>query len=282
MKTPHEHPAELIAELEEIARQARYDTVDMISRAGSGHPGGSLSCAEILTCLLHHQVHVEPAEPQHQDRDRIVLSKGHAAPMLYALLARRGFFEREHAEELRQCGSILQGHPDMRKTPGVDMTSGSLGQGLSVAAGMALGARLGGLDCGAFCVLGDGETNEGQVWEAALFAAHYKLANLTAIVDHNDLQLDGPCDAVMRHDPLPEKWQAFGWHVIDADGHSVTDMLSRLDQAAVHTEGPSVIVAETIKGKGVSFMEDRYEWHGKPISPEQRERALAELKRGAK
>ena len=275
----HEHPRELVAEIEEIVRQARIDTIEMISRAGSGHPGGSLSCAEILACLLYHQVHVEPSEPQHADRDRIVLSKGHAAPMLYALLARRGFFERAHLDELRQCGAMLQGHPDMRKTPGVDMTSGSLGQGLSVAAGMALGARLAGLDLRVFAILGDGETNEGQVWEAALFAAQHRLGNLVAIVDHNDLQLDGPCEAIMSHDPLPEKWAAFRWRVLAADGHAVPDLLDKLDQAAAGP-GPTVIVADTVKGKGVSFMENRAEWHGKPISPEDRDRALAELKGG--
>lgn len=274
----HEHPTALISELEEIARQARYDTVDMISRAGSGHAGGSLSCAEILTCLLYHQVHVEPDDPLHTDRDRIVLSKGHAAPMLYALLARKGFFEKRHLKELRQAGGILQGHPDMNKTPGVDMTSGSLGQGVSVAAGMALGARLDKLDSYVFAIMGDGETNEGQVWEAALFAAHYGLANLTGIIDHNDLQLDGPCDQIMPHDPLPEKWLAFGWHVLGADGHSVPDLLAKLDEAKAHAGGPTVIIADTVKGKGVSFMEDRFEWHGKPISPQERDRALAELR----
>ena len=252
----------------------------MIAAAGSGHPGGSLSCAEILACLFYHQVHVEPDEPGHLDRDRIVLSKGHAAPMLYALLARKGYFERTHLDDLRRCGAMLQGHPDMRKTPGVDMTSGSLGQGLSVAAGMALGARLTGLDCRVFAILGDGETNEGQVWEAAQFAAHYRLANLTAIVDHNDLQLDGPCDEIMTHDPLPDKWQAFRWNVIEADGHSVADLLAKLDEAAASDE-PTVIVADTVKGKGVSFMEDRYEWHGKVVTPEDRDKAVAELKGGA-
>ncbi len=275
----HEHAPELIFELEAIARAARIDTVRMLCRAGSGHAGGSLSCAEILTCLLYHQVHVEPADPDHADRDRIVLSKGHAAPMLYALLARKGFFETRHLEELRTAGSILQGHPDMRRTPGVDMTSGSLGQGLSAAAGMAVGARLDGLRSSVFAILGDGETNEGQVWEAALFSSHYRLESLTAVVDHNDLQLDGPCERVMAHDPLPEKWQAFGWNVLRADGHSVGDLLEKYDLAAEHVGAPTVIIADTVKGKGVSFMEDRYEWHGKPISPEDRERALAELRR---
>jgi len=277
----HAHPDTLIAELEEVARQARIATVEMIHRAGSGHPGGSLSCAEILTCLLYHQVHGVPDEPQHDDRDRIVLSKGHAAPMLYALLAQKGFFERTHLDELRQSGALLQGHPDMRKTPGVDMTSGSLGHGLSAAAGMAAGARLKGMACRVFAILGDGETNEGQVWEAALFGAHYRLDNLIAIVDHNDLQLDGPCDRVMPHDPLPDKWCAFGWRVLEADGHSVRDLLTNLDAAAEPAGVPTVLIADTVKGKGVSFMENRFEWHGKPITPEDRELALAELKGGA-
>ena len=274
----HRHARELISQIEAIAHAARIDTIEMISRAGSGHPGGSLSCAEILTSLLYHHVHVEPREPCHADRDRIVLSKGHAAPMLYALLVRKGFFEARHLRALRTCGGILQGHPDMRKTPGVDMTSGSLGQGLSVAAGMALGARLDGLRCSVFAILGDGETNEGQVWEAALFAAHYRLSNLTAIVDHNDLQLDGPCDEVMRHDPLPEKWRSFGWRVLEVDGHCVPELLNALDEATTGAEGPTVIIADTVKGKGVSFMENRWEWHGKPISPEDRDRALDELR----
>ena len=277
----HAHPDTLIAELDEVARQARITTVEMIGRAGSGHPGGSLSCAEILTCLLCHQVHVVPDEPQHDDRDRIVLSKGHAAPMLYTLLAQKGFFERTHLDELRQSGALLQGHPDMRKTPGVDMTSGSLGHGLSAAAGMAAGARLKGIACRVFAILGDGETNEGQVWEAALFGAHYRLDNLVAIVDHNDLQLDGPCDQVMSHDPLPDKWRAFGWRVLEADGHSVRDLLTKLDAATDPAGVPTVVIADTVKGKGVSFMENRFEWHGKSIAPEDRERGLAELRGGA-
>jgi len=274
----HLHSQELVSELEAIARDARIDTIQMLCRAGSGHPGGSLSCAEILTCLLFHQAHLDPEDAGHADRDRIVLSKGHAAPMLYALLSRRGFFERRHLEGLRRCGEMLQGHPDIRKTPGVDMTTGSLGQGLSAAAGMALGARITGLGCNVFAILGDGETNEGQVWEAALFASHFRLANLVAIVDHNDLQLDGPCEHVMRHDPLPEKWHAFGWHVLRADGHSCADMLAKLDQAVAHSDGPVAIIADTVKGKGVSFMENRWEWHGKVICPEDCERALAELR----
>jgi len=275
----HRHGKELIRTLQEVARQARIDAIEMIARAGSGHPGGSLSCAEILTCLLFHHARIDPQNPNDQKRDRIVLSKGHAAPMLYALLARKGYFGAEHLKSLRLCGSILQGHPDMRKTPGVDMTSGSLGQGLSVAAGMALGARLDGLDCRAYAILGDGEANEGQVWEAALFAAHYRIANLIAIVDHNDLQLDGPCKSVMSHDPLPDKWSAFGWRVLQADGHSIADILERLDDAA-NGKTPTVLIAKTVKGKGVSFMENRWEWHGKPISPEERDTAIAELKRG--
>jgi len=274
----HTHAPEMIAELEETARQARITTIEMISRAGSGHPGGSLSCAEILTCLLRHQAHISATEPRMPDRDRLVLSKGHAAPMLYALLAGLGYFPRERLDELRTLGAMLQGHPDMTKTPGVDMTSGSLGQGISVAAGMALGARLDGLKCRVFAVLGDGETNEGQVWEAALFAAHYKLANLTVVIDHNDVQLDGRCEDILSHDPLPEKWRAFRWNVLHADGHSVADLLDKLDAAAAHPDGPTVIIADTVKGKGVSFMEGRWEWHGKTISPDECRRAVAELK----
>jgi transketolase len=270
----------LTREIEEVCRQARIDAIEMMHRAGSGHPGGSLSCAEILACLLFHQAHLVPEDPRHADRDRVVVSKGHAAPMLYALLAARGFFDRRHLDDLRRCGAMLQGHPDMRKTPGVDMTSGSLGQGISAACGMALGARMRGLGCRVFVVLGDGETNEGQVWEAALFAAHYGLGNLTAIVDHNDLQLDGPCRTVMSHDPLHEKWRAFCWRVLAADGHSVPGLLDALDESARHAAGPTVIIADTVKGKGVSFMENRAEWHGKPISAADRDRALAEL-RGA-
>ncbi len=302
------HDPELISRIEQIAQRARVDTIEMICRAGSGHPGGSLSCAEILACLIFHQARLDPKEPRRRDRDRIVLSKGHAAPMLYALLAERGFFDRSHLQTLRQIDSMLQGHPDMRKTPGVDMTTGSLGQGLSAAAGMALGARLHGRDftpkaCKptevyppfggsrspravhrtarpprVFAILGDGETNEGQVWEAALFAAHHKLGNLIAIVDHNDLQLDGPCAEVMCHDPLPEKWAAFGWQVLMAQGHCVSDFLDKLDEAVAHNGAPAVIIAQTVKGKGVSFMENRYEWHGRTVTPQERDRALAELR----
>lgn len=272
---------------ERVSRAAagmRRDIIEMISEAGSGHPGGSLSAADIVATLyfggiLKH----DPADPQWPERDRFVLSKGHAAPVLYAALAQAGYFGRDHLKTLRKLGSMLQGHPDRKKTPGVEVSTGSLGQGLSIACGLAAGLRGGEVaepaenDRTVFVVLGDGELQEGQVWEAAMFAAHNDLANLVAIVDENGLQIDGACSDVMCLGEVARKFEAFGWHAIEVSGHDIEALHSALEEARSWSEGPVVIVARTIKGKGVSFMEDNPGWHGKAPNAEETERALAEL-----
>lgn len=263
--------------LQALARRVRWDIVRMVGEAGSGHPGGSLSCADLMVALYFRVLRVDPAQPQWQERDRFILSKGHACPALYAVLAERGFFPREQLWTLRRLGSPLQGHPDMRKTPGVEASTGSLGQGLSIALGMALAGRLDGATWRVYALLGDGELQEGQVWEAAMAAAHYRAENLTAIVDWNGLQIDGPTDAVMRIQPLPDKWRAFGWAVREADGHDFRDILAALDWARRAEGQPAVVLAHTVKGKGVSFMEGKADWHGKAPAGEQIAKALTEL-----
>lgn len=268
--------AKSVTELKETARQIRQDIVEMIAAAASGHPGGSLSAADIMTVLYFDHMQVNPSEPQWAERDRFVLSKGHAAPVLYATLARRGFLDPAILNTLRQTGSKLQGHPDMRKVPGVDMSTGSLGQGISAAVGMALALRLDGKASRVFALLGDGELNEGIVWEAAMAAGHYKLSNLVAILDYNGLQIDGTNDEVMRISPVDAKWKSFGWHVIKADGHdipSIQEALKEADAAA----GPVLIIAKTVKGKGISFMENQVGWHGKAPSAAELEQAKQEL-----
>lgn len=262
----------------------RRDIVEMIAEAGSGHPGGSLSAADIVSTLYFGEVlKHDPSNPQWPGRDRFILSKGHAAPVLYAALAEAGYFGRDHLRTLRKLGSILQGHPDCKKTPGVEVSTGSLGQGLSIAAGLAAGLRGGEHpehardDRTVFCLLGDGETQEGQVWEAAMFAAHERLDNLVAIVDHNGLQIDGACSEVMCVASLSDKFAAFGWHAIEVDGHDVAALREALVAARDFIGAPVVVVAHTIKGKGVSFMEGDAGWHGKAPSKDQTEKALAEL-----
>ncbi|MCK4419093.1 transketolase, partial [Candidatus Aerophobetes bacterium] len=222
---------ELIKDLEEKARRFRVQVIKMIYRAQSGHPGGSLSCMDILTALYFHHLRINPQEPAWENRDRFVLSKGHAAPALYVVLAELGYFPKETLFTLRQLGSILQGHPDMRKTPGVEMSTGSLGNGLSVGIGMALGARLARKNYHVYALVGDGEVDEGGIWEAAMAASKYKLDNLTAICDFNRVQLDGPIEEIMPLDPLPEKWEAFNWNVIEMDGHNMGEILDALDKA---------------------------------------------------
>ncbi len=250
----------------------------MVGRAGSGHPGGSLSCADIIAALYFGDVlRVEPDQPNWPGRDRFVLSKGHAAPVLYSALARRGFFSEGLLPALRQFGSPLQGHPDCRKVPGVEASTGSLGQGLSIAVGMALAAKLDVSDYRVWVLMGDGECQEGQVWEAAMSASHYKLDNLIAIVDHNHLQIDGRVEDVMSLDPLVEKFKAFGWHALSVDGHDVERLMDVFQQAIDVKGKPVVIVAETVKGKGVSFMEGKKEWHGKAPDAGQVEQALKQL-----
>ena len=266
-----------LKELENKARILRKHIIKMTCAAGSGHPGGSLSAADIVAALYFHELRLDPSRPDWPDRDRFVLSKGHAAPVLYAALAERGFFPVEELLNLRKLGSRLQGHPDMRSTPGVEMSTGSLGQGLSAANGMALAARLDRRDYRVYVLLGDGEIQEGQIWEASMAAAHYKLDNVTAFLDHNGYQIDGPVREVMSPEPVAAKWRAFGWHVIEIDGHNLSEILSALAEAKTVRGRPTMIVAETVKGRGVSFMEGQVDWHGVAPKPAERDRALAEL-----
>lgn len=268
---------EKIQSLEERAKAIRRHIITMLGEAGSGHPGGSLSAADIVSVLYFDTMKLDPEQPAWAGRDRFVLSKGHAAPVLYAALAEKGYFPVAELKTLRKLGSRLQGHPDMKKLPGVEMSTGSLGQGLSAAIGMALGLRLDGGDQRVYALLGDGEVQEGQIWEAAMAAGHFKLDNLTAFLDYNNLQIDGPVDVVMNVAPLPEKWRAFNWHVIEIDGHDIQQILQALAEAQATKGKPTMIIAKTIKGKGVSFMENQVGWHGNAPKPEQVEQALAEL-----
>lgn len=269
-----------IKDLELRALDVREDIISMISEAGSGHPGGSLSCADILCALyLGAVMDVSPDAADDPARDRFVLSKGHAAPALYAALAHAGFFPREELKTLRKLGSRLQGHPDMRLTPGVDASTGSLGQGLSIACGMALGLRLDGRPSTVFALLGDGECQEGQVWEAAMYAAHQGLDAVVAIVDHNGLQIDGAVTEVCSPESIAEKFRAFGWDVHEVDGHDMTALMEVLSDAkAARTGRPQAVIADTVKGKGVSFMEGEAGWHGKAPDVEQTACALAEIR----
>lgn len=259
------------------AKEIRKDIVKMIGEAKSGHPGGSLSAADIVTYLYFHEMHIDPIEPKWENRDRFVLSKGHAAPVLYAALSHRGYFAREELYSLRKIGCHLQGHPDMRKVPGVDMSTGSLGTGISAAVGIALAAQLDGKDYYTYTMLGDGELEEGQVWEAAMAAAHYKLDHLIAFVDNNGLQIDGDIDAVLSPNPIDAKFAAFGWQVITIDGHDFEQIDQAVKEAKANIGKPTVIVAKTVKGKGVSFMENQAGWHGSAPNAEQVTAALAEL-----
>lgn len=263
--------------LAQTAQQMRRDIISMLAEAGSGHPGGSLSTVEIMTYLYFVEMRVDPQNPGWVDRDRFVMSKGHAAPALYAALAGRGFFPREELLSLRKLNSPLQGHPDMKKVPGVDMSTGSLGQGISAAVGMCLAGKLDKKDYRVFVVLGDGEIEEGQVWEAAMAAAHYKLDNLIAFLDHNGLQIDGPVTEVMSPEPVDEKFKAFGWHVERINGHSFAEIAAAVEAAKKVQNKPTMIIADTVKGKGVSFMENQVGWHGNAPSREQAEQALVEL-----
>ena len=263
--------------LKEQAKQIRRDIVSMVGAAKSGHPGGSLSAAEILTYLYFEEMNVNPAEPKWEDRDRFVLSKGHAAPVLYAALARRGFFPAEDLMSLRKIGSHLQGHPDMKKVPGVDMSTGSLGTGFSAATGIALAYQLDKKPSYVYTLLGDGELQEGQVWEAAMSAAHYKLDNLIAFVDNNGLQIDGNIDDVLSPNPIDAKFAAFGWHVQVIDGHDFAQIADAVKAAKAAVGKPSVIVAKTVKGKGVSYMENQAGWHGSAPNAEQVAQAMEEL-----
>jgi transketolase len=263
--------------LEEIAKTLRRHVITMTAKAGSGHPGGSLSAADIVTALFFRVLRHRPSEPCWAERDRFILSKGHTAPLLYAALAERGYFPVEELSTLRKLDSRLQGHTDRTCTPGVEMSSGSLGQGLSFGIGVALAARLNSQSYRVYVLLGDGECDEGQVWEAAMAAAHFKVDNLVAIVDHNEQQIDGWNREVMNLEPLGEKWRSFGWKVMEIDGHNFNQILAAFEQAELVKGQPTVIIAHTTKGKGVSFMENNPEFHGRATTPEETELALKEL-----
>jgi transketolase len=263
--------------LEKQARLVRVEILKMLSIAGSGHTGGSLSAADIVTVLYFSKMRHRPHEPTWKERDRFILSKGHAAPLLYAVLAMTGYFDISVLKTLRKLGSPLQGHPCSRLLPGVEISTGSLGQGLSVSNGIALGLKLDNLNSRVYCLLGDGEIQEGQVWEAAMTAAHYRLDNLCAIIDLNGLQIDGPVSQVKAIDPVASKWLAFGWNVIEINGHKIGDILDSLDRAERVKEKPTVIIAHTIKGKGVSFFEGKVEYHGIAPTQEELKKALKEL-----
>lgn len=269
--------AALLASISAHAAQMRYDIVEMIAEAGSGHPGGSLSAADIVATLYWGVMRHNPADPAWSGRDRFVLSKGHAAPVLYAALAGAGYFGRDHLGTLRKLGSILQGHPDCMKCAGVEVSTGSLGQGLAIANGLALALRMDDDPARVFCLMGDGELQEGSVWEAAMFAAHHRLDNVTVIVDHNGLQIDGACDSVLCLGGVAEKLDAFGFEVREVGGHDVEELLKALTEPPLIEGVPVAVVAYTIKGKGVSFMEGDAGWHGKAPNAEQTATALAEL-----
>ncbi len=262
-------------ELTKICRQVRRDIIEMTANAGSGHPGGSLSAVELLTSVFYNHMRVDPRNPDDPNRDRFVLSKGHAAPCYYGVLAEMGFISRDEFTNFRQLHSILQGHPDCKKVPGVDASTGSLGQGCSIAVGMALGARIQGKDTKVYALLGDGECQEGQIWEAFMAAAHHKLDNLTVIIDNNGLQIDGTNDEVMSLGDLRAKLRAFGFEVFEIDGHDLDAIEEALSTPV--SGKPKCILAHTVKGKGVSFMENQVGWHGKAPNAEQREQALKEL-----
>lgn len=273
------HPIMTIEELEAMAVTIRCDIIEMIATANAGHPGGSLSAADIVTALYFRVMRIDPTKLDWPDRDRFILSKGHACPVWYAALAERGYFDRSHLNTLRQMNSILQGHPDMKRTPGIDMTAGSLGHGLSAGVGIALSGKLRKKDYHVWVVVGDGESQEGSVWEAAMASAKWKLDNLTAILDHNNLQNDDCVADEMPIEPVADKWRAFGWHVVEIDGHNMTEIVEALEGAKTFKGMPTVIIARTIKGKGVSFMENVVDWHGKAPCREEAEQALEEIRR---
>ncbi|WP_372998125.1 transketolase [Lutispora sp.] len=266
-----------LEQLKEKANIIRKDIIEMLAEAKSGHPGGSLSAVEILTYLYFKEMNVDPSNPQWQDRDRFILSKGHGAPVLYSTLAEKGYFPKGELMKLRKTGAMLQGHPDMKGTPGVDMSTGSLGQGLSASNGMALAAKLDNKNYRVYALLGDGEMQEGQVWEAAMTSAHYKLDNLTVFIDNNGLQIDGTNEEVKNINPIEDKWKVFGWHVITIDGHDLQQIEKAVEDAKNTKGKPTAIIAKTVKGKGVSFMENQVGWHGVAPNAEQKEQALKEL-----
>ncbi|MFH0827598.1 MAG: transketolase [Candidatus Omnitrophota bacterium] len=265
-----------IEELESKAKHIRRTIIDMLCRACSGHPGGSLSSTDLVCALYFAVLRHDPRNPQWPDRDRFHMSKGHCCPLLYAVLAESGYFPKEKLKELRKLGSMLQGHPD-RRCPGVEVASGSLGQGLSVALGMSLAAKLDKKDYRVYCLIGDGESQEGNIWEAAMAASHYKRDNLCAMLDYNGLQIDGKTSEVMNLDPVKDKWQAFGWHTIEIDGHNMKEILEAFEEAKAVKQKPSIIIANTTKGKGVSFMENVCSFHGCAPTAEEAKKAIEEL-----
>ncbi|WP_300382221.1 transketolase [Clostridium sp.] len=266
-----------IEELQSIAKTIRGDIVSMLTESASGHPGGSLSATDIVTTLFFGEMNIDPKNPKDEDRDRFVLSKGHAAPVLYSALARKGYFPVEELNTLRKINSRLQGHPSMRCLPGIDMSTGSLGQGISAAVGIALAGKIDKKDYRVYTVLGDGELEEGQVWEASMSAAHYKLNNLTAFIDFNGLQIDGDIIKVMNPTPIDKKFEAFGWNVLVIDGHNIGEILESIEKAKACKDKPTAVVCKTVKGKGVSFMENSAAWHGTAPNKEQCAQALAEI-----
>lgn len=269
-----------VEELKDIAIQVRLNIIEMITEAQAGHPGGSLSAADIVTALYFRLMRIDPQNPQWEDRDRFILSKGHACPVWYAALAERGYYDKSHLKTLRKLNSILQGHADMIKTPGIDMTVGSLGQGICAGIGMALAAKFRNKDFHVWAMVGDGECQEGSVWEAAMSGAKWKLDNMTVIVDKNRLQNDTFVVDVMPVDPLPEKWAAFGWRVVEINGHDMAEVVDALEEAKATKGIPTAIIAHTVKGRGVSFMENVPKWHGSAPSLEQAAQAVEEIKRG--
>ena len=272
---------EKIEDLQNTANKIRRKVLEMVYKAQSGHLGGSLSVVEIISVLYFSEMKIDPENPNWPERDRLIPSKGHCAPSVYVALALKGIVEPEALGDLRQIGCILQGHPCMNKVPGIDISTGSLGHGLSIGLGMALGAKLKKIDFNVYVLLGDGELDEGQNWEAAMAAAKYSLSNLIAIVDRNRVQLDGPTEDIMPLEPLAEKWKAFNWKTKVIDGHNIAEIIEGIQWAKQNSGSPSVIIANTTKGKGVSFMEDSHEWHGKPPSPEEYEKAKKELEGGS-
>lgn len=266
-----------VNELKEIAKKVRKSIIEEVYSAASGHPGGALSCADILTVLYFNQMNINPEKPDDENRDRFVLSKGHASPALYSVLAHRGYFSVDNLKTFRKLDSILQGHPDMKHIPGVDMTTGSLGQGLSAANGMAMMSKLDKKGIRVYCLVGDGEIEEGQIWEAAMTSSKYKLDNLCLIVDNNNLQIDGTIDNVMSPYPIDEKFKSFGFNIINIDGHNYNQIINAFEDAKTCKGKPTVIIAKTIKGKGVSFMENQVGWHGKAPKEDEYKRALSEL-----
>ena len=265
------------ATLRAIAREVRKDILKMTTNVNSGHPGGAMSATDVIVTLYYFKMKHDPLNPEWEERDKFVLSKGHVCPALYSVLARCGYFPMEELMKFRKIDGELQGHPDMRKTPGIEISTGSLGHGIGAAIGMAMMAKLDRKDTRIYCMIGDGEAQEGSVWEASMAASHYNLDNLCVILDNNNLQIDGPVDEVMSIYPVLEKWQAFGWHVIEIDGHNYSEIIDALLEAENVKYKPTMIISKTVKGKGVSFMENRAEWHGKALPPDLLKEALKEL-----